>query len=81
MLQAMGFTVEHAERIEQEKDILDWFERAGVTAAGSRKLLDYYETAPQAVRNQLTPQWREGRFYHRYWHGLVRARKPLEQTF
>jgi ubiquinone/menaquinone biosynthesis C-methylase UbiE len=81
LLQAMGFTVEHAERIEQEKDILDWFERAGVTAAGSRKLLDYYETAPQAVRNQLTPQWREGRFYHRYWHGLVRARKPLEQTF
>ena len=81
LLLSMGFAVEHAERIEQEKDILEWFEVSGVSDAVSRKLLDYYETAPEAVRGQLTPQWREGRFYHRYWHGLLRARKPLEQSF
>lgn len=81
MLQAMGFTVEHAERIEQEKDILDWFEVAGVAPGERTKLLDYYETAPQAVLDQLLPQWREGRFYHRYWHGLIRARKPLDPVY
>ncbi|MHB8325410.1 MAG: class I SAM-dependent methyltransferase [Candidatus Dormibacteria bacterium] len=81
VLQSMGFTVEHAERIEQEKDILDWFEVAGVDSAQRAKLLDYYETAPQAVLDQLSPQWREGRFYHRYWHGLIRARKPMEPVF
>ncbi len=77
LLLAMGFTVEHAERIEQEKDILEWFERSGVTPRDRRRLLDYYETAPAAIAGQLTPQWREGRFYHRYWYALVRARRPL----
>ncbi|MGA9774891.1 MAG: methyltransferase domain-containing protein [Candidatus Dormiibacterota bacterium] len=81
LLLSMGFTVEHAERIEQEMDVLHWFERSGVEDATRRRLLDYYETAPQAVRDQLTPQWREGRFYHRYWQGLLRARKPLEPLF
>ncbi len=78
LLQAIGFTVEHAERIEQEKDILEWFEIARVSEATRRQLLDYYEGAPQAVRGQLLPQWREGRFYHRYWHALIRARRPLD---
>lgn len=81
LLQSLGFTVEQAERIEQEMDILEWFERAGVDEGGRRRLLDYYETAPRAVRDQLIPQWREGRFYHRYWHGLLRARKPLEPLY
>ncbi len=81
LLQALGFTVELAERIEQENDVLAWFERAGVDDPTRRRLLDYYETAPQAVRDQLSPQWREGRFYHRYWQGLLRARKPLEPVY
>ncbi|MHB1501526.1 MAG: class I SAM-dependent methyltransferase [Candidatus Dormibacteria bacterium] len=81
LLLAMGFTVEHAERIEQEKDILDWFEVAGVSAPERKRLLDYYETAPAAIHGQLTPQWREGRFYHRYWHALIRARRPLEPVY
>lgn len=78
LLQSVGFTVEHAERIEQEKDILEWFDIAKVTEAGKRQLLDYYETAPQAVRGQLLGQWREGRFYHHYWHALIRARRPIQ---
>lgn len=78
LLQAIGFTVEQAERIEQEKDILEWFEIAKVTEVARRQLLDYYEQAPQAVRGQLLPQWREGRFYHRYWHALIRVRRPLD---
>lgn len=77
LLQALGFTVELAERVEQEKDILEWFDRAGVAPRDRRRLLDYYETAPAAVLGQLTPQWREGRFYHRYWQALIRARRPL----
>ena len=81
LLQALGFTVEQAERIEQENDVLDWFERSGVDDQTRRRLLDYYDTAPQAVREQLSPQWREGRFYHRYWHGLLRARRPLDPVF
>jgi ubiquinone/menaquinone biosynthesis C-methylase UbiE len=78
LLQALGFTVEHAERIEQEKDILEWFEIAKVAEKSKRQLLDYYETAPQAVKGQLLAQWREGRFYHRYWHALIRARRPIQ---
>ncbi len=81
LLLALGFTVEHAERIEQEKDILDWFQVAGVNSKDRQRLLDYYETAPSAVAGQLTPQWREGRFYHRYWHALIRARRPLHPIF
>jgi ubiquinone/menaquinone biosynthesis C-methylase UbiE len=78
LLQALGFTVEHAERIEQEKDILEWFEIAKVGDKEQRHLLDLYETAPQAVKGQLLAQWREGRFYHRYWHALIRARRPIQ---
>jgi ubiquinone/menaquinone biosynthesis C-methylase UbiE len=78
LLQSLGFTVEHAERIEQEKDILQWFDVAKVQEKRKRKLLDYYETAPQAVRGQLLAQWREGRLYHRYWHALIRARRPIQ---
>ena len=81
LLQAMGFAVEHAERIEQEKDILDWFQVAGVSSQDRQRLLDYYETAPAAIAGQLSPQWREGRFYHRYWHALIRARRPLQPIF
>lgn len=81
LLQALGFVVEHAERIEQEKDILDWFEVAAVPDRDRRRLLDYYETAPRAVHDQLLPQWREGRLYHRYWHGLLRARKPMDPLY
>lgn len=77
LLQSLGFTVEHAERIEQEKDILEWFDVASVSDKRKRQLLDYYETAPQAVRGQLLAQWREGRLYHRYWHALIRARRPI----
>jgi hypothetical protein len=25
-------------------------------------------------------QWREGRLYHRYWHALIRARRPIETS-
>lgn len=78
LLQSVGFTVEHAERIEQEKDILEWFDIAKVADKRKRQLLDYYETAPQAVRGQLLAQWREGRFYHHYWHALIRARRPIQ---
>jgi ubiquinone/menaquinone biosynthesis C-methylase UbiE len=78
LLQSLGFTVELAERIEQEKDILEWFEIAKLDDKAKRKLLDYYDSAPQAVRGQLLPQWREGRFYHRYWHALIRARRPIQ---
>ncbi len=80
LLQSMGFLVEHAERIEQEKDILEWFEVAGVDERTRSRLLDYYEKAPMAIRGQLAPQWREGRYYHRYWHALIRARRPLRPS-
>jgi len=29
------------------------------------------------ARNQLRPEWREGRLWHAYWHALIRARKPF----
>jgi len=78
LLQSLGFTVEHAERIEQEKDILEWFDLVKLPEKRKRRLLDYYETAPQAIRGQLLAQWREGRLYHRYWHALIRARRPIQ---
>ncbi|MGH7642091.1 MAG: class I SAM-dependent methyltransferase [Candidatus Dormibacteria bacterium] len=78
LLSSLGFTVEHAERIEQEKDILAWFALAKLPDKRQRRLLDYYESAPQAVRGQLLAQWREGRLYHRYWHALIRARRPIQ---
>ncbi|MGH7692734.1 MAG: class I SAM-dependent methyltransferase [Candidatus Dormibacteria bacterium] len=78
LLQSLGFTVEHAERIEQVKDILEWFDLVKLPDRRKRQLLDYYETAPQAVRGQLLSQWREGRLYHRYWHALIRARRPIQ---
>jgi len=77
LLTGIGFVVEHAERIEQEWDVLTWFGLMRVPEAVVRELLDYYDTAPQAVRGAMLPQWREDRFYHRYWHALLRARRPL----
>jgi len=77
LLTAIGFVVEHAERIEQERDVLTWFGLMRVPEAVVRELLDYYDRAPQAVRGAILPQWNDGRFYHRYWHAMVRARRPL----
>ncbi len=77
LLTAIGFAVEHAERVEQEWDVLAWFGLMRVPDPVVRELLDYYDTAPQAVRGAILPQWREDRFYHRYWHATVRARRPL----
>ncbi len=77
LLAAIGFHVEHAERIEQEWDVLSWLDLMRVPQPVVQELLTYYDAAPGAVRAALLPQWREDRFYHRYWHGLVRARRPL----
>ncbi len=77
ILAAIGFAVEHAERIEQELDVLAWFALMRVPETVVRELLDYYDGATDAVRRAILPQWNDGRFYHRYWQVMVRARRPL----
>ena len=75
-LEAAGFSIEEARLRRLEWDFEPWVTRIGVPAEKVEELAALVESATGPAREQLRPERREGRLWHRYWHALVRARKP-----
>ena len=75
-LEAAGFAIEDARLRQLEWDFEPWITRIGVPAEKVEALAAIVESAAGPARDQLRPERREGRLWHRYWHALVRARKP-----
>jgi ubiquinone/menaquinone biosynthesis C-methylase UbiE len=76
LLEAAGFQLEVAGIRELDWDFEPWNLRIGWPAERMEELAAIVEAAPGAAREQLKPERREGRLWHRYWHALIRARKP-----
>jgi ubiquinone/menaquinone biosynthesis C-methylase UbiE len=75
-LEAAGFAIEEARLRRLEWDFEPWVTRIGVPTEKVEELAALVESATGPAREQLQPERREGRLWHRYWHALVRARKP-----
>jgi ubiquinone/menaquinone biosynthesis C-methylase UbiE len=75
-LEAAGLAVETARRRELDWDFEAWMGNMAVPQERSEQLAELLEAAPGSARDQLRPERRQGRLYHRYWHALIRARRP-----
>ena len=76
LLEAAGFVVEEARVRQLDWDFEAWNLRIGWPAERMEELASMVEAASGAAREQLQPERREGKLWHRYWHALIRARKP-----
>ncbi len=75
-LEAAGFAIEEARLRALEWDFEPWITRIGVPTDRVAALAAIVESATGPAREQIRPERRGGRLWHRYWHALVRARKP-----
>jgi len=76
LLERAGLVVEDARVRQLDWDFEPWNLRIGWPAERMEELAAIVEGATGAARDQLQPERREGRLWHRYWHALIRARKP-----
>ena len=76
LLEGAGFLVEEARVRQLDWDFEAWNLRIGWPAERMEELASIVEASTGAARAQLRPERREGRLWHRYWHALIRARKP-----
>jgi ubiquinone/menaquinone biosynthesis C-methylase UbiE len=76
LLEGAGLAVEVMRRRELEWRFASWMGTMSLDEGDAERIARSIETAPQAVRDVLCPERRDGELWHRYWHALVRARKP-----
>jgi ubiquinone/menaquinone biosynthesis C-methylase UbiE len=75
-LDAAGLEVEAARRRELDWDFGAWMANMAVPEDRQASLAAVVEGAAGAARDELSPVRRDGRLFHRYWHALIRARRP-----
>jgi ubiquinone/menaquinone biosynthesis C-methylase UbiE len=75
-LQAAGLEVETGRRRELDWDFAAWMGNMAVPPEQEEKLAALVESAAGRARDELRPERRQGRLFHRYWHALIRARRP-----
>ena len=75
-LEAAGFVVESAEARELEWNYEEWMDNQDVAIERRRELAAVIDGATGEARQQLHPEWRDGKLWHAYWHALIRAHKP-----
>ena len=75
-LEAAGFAIEDTRLSPTESEFEPWILRIGFPKERVEELAAIVESAAGPARDQLAPERREGRLWHRYWHALIRARKP-----
>jgi ubiquinone/menaquinone biosynthesis C-methylase UbiE len=76
LLEGAGFVVEDARVRQLDWDFEPWNLRIGWPAERMEELAAIIEGATGVAREQLQPERRDGKLWHRYWHALIRARKP-----
>lgn len=80
LLERTGFAVESARRRELDWRFANWMGTMDVSSERAAELEARVEAAPPEVREQLAPERRDGELWHRYWHALIRARKPASDA-
>jgi ubiquinone/menaquinone biosynthesis C-methylase UbiE len=75
-LASAGFEVEVARRRELEWRFANWMGTMDVDADRAAELEAIVEGSAGTARDQLRPERRDGELWMRYWHALVRARRP-----
>jgi ubiquinone/menaquinone biosynthesis C-methylase UbiE len=75
-LEAAGFEVELAQSRELDWDYEDWMGNMAVAPALVAELAEVIEAAQGEARDQLRPERRDGKLWHKYWHCLIRAKRP-----
>jgi hypothetical protein len=68
--------VEVASNRELDWDFEDWMGNMAVAPDLAADLARLIESSEGEARGELHPVRREGKLWHAYWHGLIRARKP-----
>jgi ubiquinone/menaquinone biosynthesis C-methylase UbiE len=74
-LEQAGFVVEIAANRELDWDFEDWMGNMAVAPELAADLARVIESAEGEGRGELHPERRDGKLWHAYWHGLIRARK------
>lgn len=80
VLVGAGFEVEVARRRELTWRFENWMGTMDVEPEQRRRLARLLEEAGGAAREALVPERREGELWHRYWHALIRVRKPADPS-
>jgi ubiquinone/menaquinone biosynthesis C-methylase UbiE len=70
-----GFEVERAEVRELLWNYEEWMDNQSVAPELRAELARIIDGAMGEARDQLRPEWREGKLWHAYWHALIRAHK------
>lgn len=74
-LERAGFEVESAQARELDWNYEEWMNTMAVAPALAADLASVIEAAEGEALAQLHPVRREGKLWHAYWHGLIRAHK------
>ena len=74
-LEKAGFEVESAEARELMWAYEEWMDNQNVAPELRAELAQIIDGAMGEAREQLHPEWRDGKLWHAYWHALIRAHK------
>jgi ubiquinone/menaquinone biosynthesis C-methylase UbiE len=75
-LEDAGFEVESARAREMDWNYEEWMDNQNVAPELRTELARTIDASTGQARDQLHPEWRDGRLWHAYWHALIRAHKP-----
>ena len=75
-IEKAGFEVEMAEARELMWNYEEWMDNQNVSPQLRAELARVIDSAEGEAREQLHPEWRDGKLWHAYWHALIRAHKP-----
>ena len=74
-IEKAGFEVEMAEARELMWNYEEWMDNQNVAPELRAELARVIDAAEGEAREQLHPEWRDGKLWHAYWHALIRAHK------
>ena len=74
-LESVGFEVETAEARELAWNFEEWMDNQDIAPQLRSELAQVIDEAMGEAREQLHPEWRDGKLWHAYWHALIRAHK------
>jgi ubiquinone/menaquinone biosynthesis C-methylase UbiE len=74
-LEKVGFEVESADARELSWNYEAWMDNQNVAPELRAELAQVIDGAMGEARDQLHPEWRDGKLWHAYWHALIRAHK------
>jgi ubiquinone/menaquinone biosynthesis C-methylase UbiE len=74
-LEKAGFAVESAESRELSWNYEEWMDNQNVAPELRAELAQVIDGSMGEAREQLHPEWQDGKLWHAYWHALIRAHR------